>query len=307
MEDFSGKIKQAFLRADVLVQFIYINVGVFILVIALTLIFKLFNIDAGSFLVFLEMPSALPQFIRQPWTLLTYMFLHYDLLHILINMLWLYWFGRIFLTLFNGRQLGGLYVLGGIGGGLLYLIAFNVFPYFTNFPTTNYMLGASASVLAIVIAPAIAAPNYPLRLFIFGNIKLKYIAIVTVLLDIYFLSATPENAGGHLAHLGGALTGTLFAWQLAKGRDITRWINKCMDWFWNLFEKKPQMKVKYNQAKNRYKKYAKESAQTTEVKSETNSSSASNELDRILDKLKKSGYESLSSEEKKNLFNASNK
>jgi len=305
MAGFSDNLKKTFRQANVLMQFIYINIGVFIFVILFTLVCKLFNIDAGFILRYLEMPSTFYHFLRQPWTIITYMFLHYDLLHILFNMLWLYWFGRIFLTLFNGRQLGGLYILGGIGGGLLYLLAFNIFPYFDRFAQPSYMLGASASVLAIVVAPAITAPNYPLRLFIFGEVKLKYIAIISVLLDVYYLSVTPENAGGHIAHLGGALVGLLFSLRLSKGKDITLFINKGIDWFWNIFEKKPKMTVTYNNPKK------KSSSERTKSESRQRQNNKSNlqdedELNRILEKLKHSGYDSLSAEERKKLFNASN-
>jgi hypothetical protein len=200
--------------------------------------------------------------------------------------------------LFNGRQLGGLYILGGIGGGLFYMLAFTIFPYFDKFPDPSYMLGASASVLAIVTAPAVAAPNYQLRLFIFGNVRLKYIAIVTVLLDVYFLSTTGENAGGHIAHLGGALTGLCFALSLSKGRDISAWINKLIDKLINFFKPGPRMKVSRTGGKSGQTRKESDSDYNARKKKEAD------EIDRILDKLKKSGYESLSSDEKKSLFNA---
>ncbi|MCD7973796.1 MAG: rhomboid family intramembrane serine protease [Candidatus Azobacteroides sp.] len=300
MADFLDKLRKTFKQADVLMQFIYINIGVFIFARLFLLVCTLFNLNSGELLGYLEMPSSFSLFIRRPWTIFTYMFLHYDLIHILFNMLWLYWFGRIFLSFFNGRQLGGLYVLGGIGGGLLYLLSFNLFPYFESFPRPSFMLGASASVLAIVVAPAIVAPNYSIRLFIFGNVKLKYIVLITILLDIYFLSSTPENAGGHIAHLGGALIGMLFSWRLSKGKDITLFINKGIDIFWNLFSKKPKMKVRFNNTKTK-----KEATSDTHTASTANDNLKEEELNRILDKLKKSGYESLSTEEKKNLFHAS--
>lgn len=314
MVAFSDNVKNMrhkFLRADVLMQFIYINVAVFIVVIISLFIGKLAGKNIAGYFTYIELPSSFSVFIRQPWTLITYMFLHYDLLHILFNMLWLFWFGRIFLSLFNARQLGALYVLGGIGGGILYLLAFNLIPFFAN-QGLSYMIGASASVLAIVVAPAIVAPNYPLRLFIFGEVKLKYIVLITILLDIYFLSTTSgdmsgDNHGGHLAHLGGALVGFLFAWRLSKGKDITRWMSRCLDWFWNLLHKKPKMEVTFNNinpkksAKNKKQQTAQEK---TEAK-EDNNKVEEDELNRILDKLKQSGYENLSDEEKKKLFHAS--
>jgi len=295
--------RRKFLRADVLMQFIYINIAVFVLVIVTSLIGKLTSINIAGYREYAELPSSFNLFLRQPWTLVSYMFLHYDLLHIVFNMLWLFWFGRIFLSFFNARQLGALYMLGGIGGGLLYLVAFNLIPFFAN-QGVGYMIGASASVLAIVVAPAVVAPNYTLRLFFFGNVKLKYIVFVVILLDVYFLSMSPSNDGnhgGHLAHLGGALVGFLFAWRFSKGKDITRWISRCLDVFWNFLNKKPTMKVTINNAKT------KKQQQTTQnnTNSEKNDNTGEEELNRILDKLKQSGYENLSADEKKKLFNAS--
>jgi len=296
---FSDNLKMLFKKADVLLQFIYINIGIFIIIRISILICKLFNVEAGSFLNYLELPSSFFYFIRRPWTILTYMFLHYDLLHILFNMLWLYWFGKIFLIIFNGRQLGGLYVLSGIGGGLFYMLAFTVFPYFDKLPDPSYLLGASASVLAIVVAPAVAAPNFQLRLLIFGNIRLKYIAIATILLDVYFWSKNMDDAGSHIAHLGGALIGVWFALCLPKGKDITSPVNHLIDKLVIFFSPKPKMTVTYNNS-NR----TGQTRQETDPEYNARKKREEEELNRILDKLKKSGYESLSPDEKKNLFNA---
>ncbi|MDR2475185.1 MAG: rhomboid family intramembrane serine protease [Bacteroidales bacterium] len=300
-------LSRSFKRADILMQFISINIGVFVASLVIMLVCKLFNVSSAYLLDYIELPSELHLFVRQPWTLVTYMFIHYDFMHILFNMLWLYWFGRIFLFLFSGRQLGGLYILGGIGGAVAYLLAFNIFPYFEQF-SNRYLLGASASVLAIVVAPAVAAPNFSLRLLFLGKVKLKYIALFSVLIDIYYLSQTTDNPGGHIAHLGGALTGFLFARQLSKGKDITAFINKCIDSCWNFFQNKPKMKVTSNRTASQSSTH-KENAErmTSQPQSPTTYQQKINneEIDLILDKLKKSGYDSLSSEEKKSLFNAS--
>lgn len=220
-------------------------------------------------------------------------------MHILFNMLWLYWFGQLFLYFFSGKHLRGLYILGGICGGLLYMISYNIFPYFYPMVETSTLVGASASVLAIVVATAYREPNYPVRLFLFGTIRLKYLALIVVLTDLLFI--TSSNAGGHIAHLGGALAGLWFAASLSKGTDITAWINKILDGISSLFDKKtwkrkPKMKVHYgNYSREQdYDYNARKKAQSDEV-------------DRILDKLKKSGYESLTTAEKKSLFDASKK
>lgn len=220
--------------------------------------------------------------------------MHAGVMHILFNMLWLYWFGALFLSFFSAKHLRGVYILGGICGGLLYMAAYNIFPYFCPMTEYSFMLGASASVLAVVAATAYREPNYPIRLFLFGTIRLKYLALIVIGTDLLFI--TSSNAGGHIAHLGGALAGLWFAASLSKGADITAWINKSLDAVSSLFSskpRKPKMKVHYGTDKQKdYNYNARKKAQ-------------SDEIDRILDKLKKSGYESLTTEEKKSLFDAS--
>lgn len=225
--------------------------------------------------------------------------MHAGFMHILFNMLWLYWFGQMFLSFFSGKHLRGLYILGGICGGVLYMASYNVFPYFLPMVEVSTMVGASASVLAIVVATAYREPNYSVRLLLFGTVRLKYLALIVVLTDLLFI--TSANAGGHIAHLGGALAGLWFAASLSKGWDITSWINKLLDGITALFsaktwKRKPKMKVHYgnNNHEKDYDYNARKKAQSDEV-------------DRILDKLKKSGYESLTTEEKKSLFDASKK
>jgi hypothetical protein len=228
------------------------------------------------------------------------MFMHADVLHILFNMLWLYWFGTISLYFFTNKHLRGIYLLGGLCGGLLYILSYNTFPYFAEIVVHSPpLVGASASILAIVMATAYREPNYPVRLLLIGTVRLKYLALFVVLTDLLFL--TSDNAGGHIAHLGGALAGLWFAASLRKGTDITAWINSILDGIAWLFDKKtwrrkPKMKVHYGSGSTmREKDYdynARKKAQ-------------SDEIDRILDKLKKSGYGSLTTEEKKSLFDAS--
>ncbi|MEO4715074.1 rhomboid family intramembrane serine protease, partial [Phocaeicola vulgatus] len=232
-----------------------------------------------------------------PWSLLTYMFMHAGILHLLFNMLWLYWFGQMFLSLFSAKHFRGLYLLGGICGGLLYMIAYNVFPYFSDSLYYSYLLGASASVLAIVVATAVRAPEYRVNFMFIGTVRLKYVALFMVVTDLLFM--TSGNAGGHIAHLGGALAGWWFASGLSRGHDATSWINRCLDCFseglsFRRQSKKPKMKVHYGDKAKDYDYNARKKQQ-------------SEEIDRILDKLKKSGYNSLTTEEKKSLFDASKK
>ena len=287
-------LKETFRRGNIYIQLIYINAGVFILTTLLEVMLQLFNRSLEGAFEWLELPASLTRFIIQPWSILTYMFMHAGLMHILFNMLWLYWFGALFLNFFSAKHLRGLYILGGICGGLLYMAAYNIFPYFSPMIDYSFMLGASASVLAIVAATAYREPNYPIRLLLFGTVRLKYLALIVIGTDLLFI--TSNNAGGHIAHLGGALAGLWFAAGLSKGTDITSWINKILDAIVSLFSfkpRKPKMKVHYGT--NRQKDYDYNTRKKVQ----------SEEIDRILDKLKKSGYESLTSDEKKSLFDAS--
>lgn len=297
MGHFITDLKETFKRGNIYIQLIYVNAGAFILTSLLSVFLILFNRSSEPILRYLEMPASITSFLEQPWSLFTYMFMHAGVMHILFNMLWLYWFGSLFLYFFSAKHLRGLYVLGGICGGLLYLLAYNVFPYFRGVVDYSYLLGASASVLAIVVATAYREPNYQVRLLFFGAIRLKYIALFMILTDLLFM--TSSNAGGHIAHLGGALAGLWFAASLSKGRDVTAWINRVLDWISGLFsgkswkrKKKPTMKVHYNRSTKDFDYNARKKAESEEV-------------DRILDKLKKSGYDSLTTEEKKSLFDAS--
>ena len=290
-------LKENFRRGGIHVRLIYINVAVFILVALTGIVLQLFNLPPTGFLQWFELPASPANFLLQPWSVLTYMFLHANLWHLLFNMLWLYWFGGLFLQFFSSKHLRGLYLLAGICGGALYMLAYNVFPYFQHQVDYAFMLGASASALGIVAATAYREPNYPIRLLLIGTIRLKYLALIVIGLDVLFI--TSENAGGHIAHLGGALAGLWFAAGLSRGTDLTCWINQAADALAALFRprpRKPKMKVHYGAGTNeRQKDYdynARRKAQADEI-------------DRILDKLKKSGYESLTTEEKKSLFDAS--
>ena len=294
MGRFITDLKNDFRKGSISQQFIYINIGIFVLTALVSIVGMLFNVG-NSWVEWLELPAWLPQFIKQPWSLVTYMFLHANILHLLFNMLWLYSFGQLFLMFFSARHFRGLYFLGGLCGGLLYIVAYNVFPYFLPYIYKSYLLGASASVLAIVIATAVREPEYRVSLMLFGQIRLKYLALIVIVTDLLFV--TSNNAGGHIAHLGGALAGWWFAAGLQKGSDVTKWINIFIDWFWGIWKvkhapKKPKMKVHYGGRAGDYEYNARKKEQNDEI-------------DRILDKLKKSGYQSLTTEEKRRLFDAS--
>ena len=171
MAGFIDNLRSRYAAATVPVRFVMVNVAVFVIVRVLALVCLLFAVDAMPAIELLEMPSNPVKFLHQPWSVISYMFLHYDVMHILFNMLWLYWFGAMFHQIFGTRRFVGLYFLGGIGGALLYMLAYNVLPLFSS--TEGLLLGASASVLAIVAATAVRQPDYKVGLLFFGQISLK--------------------------------------------------------------------------------------------------------------------------------------
>ncbi len=290
-------LKQTFKQGNIVVRLIYINVAAFVVSTLLSVVLGLFTVSATEFLRNLYLPADLLQLLRRPWSIITYMFMHAGIWHLLGNMLWLYWFGKLFLYFFSAKHLRGLYVLGGLLGGLLFIVAYNIFPIFKGQLYSATLVGASASVLAIAIATAVREPEYLINLMFIGPVRLKYFALFIVLFDT--LSIGSSNAGGHMAHLGGALAGWWFVKGIGNGYDITHWINTCLDTIVGLFSKrkreprKPKMKV---HAAN---------SRVTDYEYNANKKQKSDEVDKILDKLKQSGYSSLSDEEKRRLFEAS--
>lgn len=306
MAGFIDNLRSRYAAATVPVRFVMVNVAVFVIVRVLALVCLLFAVDAMSAIELLEMPSNPVKFLHQPWSVISYMFLHYDVMHILFNMLWLYWFGAMFHQIFGTRRFVGLYFLGGIGGALLYMLAYNVLPLFSS--TEGLLLGASASVLAIVAATAVRQPDYKVGLLFFGQISLKWIAIVTIFIDV--ISIGSSNAGGHIAHLGGALTGAAFALADRRGTDITAWFNRAIDWIVNLTRRRPRVKVGnfHNSPFTRTKQQPRTDKQQYERDNGRRNSmtpAEEAEMDEILKKIKLSGYASLTAEEKRRLFEVS--
>jgi hypothetical protein len=202
-------------------------------------------------------------------------------------MLTLYWFSVIFLNYFDEKKLLNLYILGGIAGALFYILSFNLFPVFQTSLPVSVALGASASVLTIMIAISVFVPNNSVYIILVGPVKLKYIAIFFIFLDV--LSIPVDNAGGHIAHLGGAFFGWLFASQIKSGRDITKWFGNIMDALFSFLKPREKIKVSYRRPSD-------------EIEYNSQKLERQSEIDRILDKISKGGYESLSKEEKDILF-----
>lgn len=288
-----GEIKEelieSFKNGTTLTKLIYINLGVFLVISIAQALLGLFNVNT-EWVDSLMLPAQVSTFAHRPWSILSYMFFHKSFIHILFNLLMLYWFGKLFLQYCSQHDLVGLYILGGIAGGATYIIAFNLLPKFAPVIGLSLLLGASASVMAITIATAVFAPNQTMRLVLIGNVKIKWIALVSVLISLMQINA--ENAGGELAHIGGAVAGYIFAIEYKKGKNITDWINKILHRIANLIHgagRKPKMKVSYTTREN-------DQEYNYRKKQEND------DIDKILDKIKSSGYESLNDDEKGKLF-----
>ncbi len=290
------EIKNFFARGSVLARLIGFNVAIFVAVNLIRVFFFLWNVEgaADTMSQWLGISSNVHVVLHRPWTLITYMFLHFDFLHILFNMIILYVGGRLFSDFIGQDRLTATYLLGGLAGALFYILSFNVFPVFDEVVAFSLAVGASASVLAIFIAVAAYMPNYQLPLLLFGRIRLKYIAIFFVVLDL--ISIDHSNPGGHLAHLGGALWGYTYARLLRSGRDPAMVLGFYLEKLVRFFRKKPTMRVEYT--RERYvsdEEYNKQRADRQK------------KIDHILDKISKHGYDSLTSEEKQLLFKMGDK
>ena len=276
-------------------ELIEISIFKFVLMYLLQVVFFLFEMPLNTisdWLVFSKDPEDL---LYKPWSIITYAFLHQGIFHIFFNMLILYYFGNYFLIYFTPKRLLNFYFLGAIAGALVYLISYNFFPVFAGVGR-SYMLGASASVMAILVGIATKVPNLGVRLILIGTVKLWHIAAVFIVLDLVRMPM--GNAGGHLAHLGGALLGYLYVKQLDKGNDIGAWWESLSDRFVGMFssssKKKPFRTVHRNTT----------SRKTTAKKQDKGDKQK--RIDTILDKISKSGYDSLSKDEKDFLFKSGN-
>ncbi|MFT2008458.1 rhomboid family intramembrane serine protease [Pontibacter sp. 13R65] len=295
-------IKQAFRQPNnTLKQLILINIIVFVVLIVLRTILVLVS-NAGIYsmlMSFIALHSSLVTFLTRPWTLITYFFTHEGFLHIIFNMLNLYWFGQLIREYLGDKKLLSLYVYGGIAGGLLYMLSYNLIPFFAARAFDSVMIGASASVLAIVVGAATLLPNFTFNLILIGPVRIKYIALFLVILSIS--GAVGDNAGGNIAHLGGAVLGWVFVKQLQSGRDLGRPLHAFLDFITRIFTRRPHLTVTHRRSKVAVANGAKG------MKTNASGKPSQTEIDLILDKISSSGYESLSKEEKQKLFMASQK
>ncbi|TDB58089.1 rhomboid family intramembrane serine protease [Arundinibacter roseus] len=294
--------RREFTKTDnTLVRIILINTVVFLALLLVKVIFTLGqSSEAYVWLIdMLRLPASPREFVVKPWTIITYFFTHEEIFHILFNMLFLYWFGRLVDEYLGSKRLIALYVLGGIAGGIAYMGIYNLLPYFHSQVASSQMLGASAAAFSVAVGASTLLPNYTFNLIFLGPIRIKYIAFFYIVLSL--AQSIGPNAGGNLAHLGGAFTGYMFIKLLQNGTDLGKPLYALMEFWSRLFKKRPPMKVTYRQKEvHRTSTFYSAAPSPTSVEMPDQ-----DEIDAILDKISKSGYESLTREEKQKLFKAS--
>lgn len=272
-------------------KLILLNVLCFILPLFFNTVLFLFNIQTDFYLGWFELSASWSELLFKPWTLVSYSFMHSGFFHLFWNMYLLFFASRLFLNLFTPKTFFNLYFLGVIVGGLTFMLSYALFPAFQN--SNPIMIGASAGVMAVFIFMSTYSPDLEVRLILF-NLKLRYLGIAFVLLDV--VQIPYGNAGGHIAHLGGAALGFFYARRLSQGVDIGEPFGNTIDSIINMFKKKPKMKTVYKKQKYSH-------AGTSSNKKDD----FQKRIDEILDKISVSGYESLSQEEKDFLFRAGKK
>jgi membrane associated rhomboid family serine protease len=296
------EFKNAFQRPNhAHVQLIIINVAVF-LVLGVFYVFSTASGYTGIFETLhsqLAIPALFSSFIAKPWTIITYAFVHdlTGIFHILFNMLVFYWFAKLFIEYLGSDKLVAIYVLGAVAGGLFYLMVYNTIPFYAERIPIHGMVGASAAVYAVLVATATLLPDYTFFLLFIGPVRIKYIALIYIVIS--FLGSVGSNAGGNIAHLGGALMGYVYIRQLQVGVNWGSWVTAVLQWIKGLFSSQPKVKVTYRNYGSSTKK--------SETASPAMNKASQEEIDAILDKISDRGYESLTKEEKEKLFNASKK
>ncbi len=289
-------IKHEFRSGNMLTRLIIINIGIF-MVTALTKAFvpTFYN---GTLIHWIALPSSFMDFLYKPWTLFTHMFIHSGFWHIIWNMLIFYWFGRIVGDLIGDRHMLPIYLLGGLAGAAGVLLSYQVVPQYIG----SYAIGASAAVMALVIVAGIINPNHEIRLLFLGIVKIKFIILFIIFMDLIGIG-NKDNTGGHIAHIFGMLMGWFYMVQMGHGNDLGYKVTNITDKVFGLFDgegrpqrKKSPLKVKFKSDKIKT---------MSERRADANNTQA--QVDQILDKIKLKGYESLSDAEKDILFKASKK
>lgn len=294
MASIKDEIKETFKSGDYLTKVIYVNTAVFLVLIIFQAIFYLFKLSDTLFYPgnWLVLPSNIEVLLKRPWTIISYMFVHEGFRHFIINIIMLYFSGRIFMNFFNQKSLLSVYLLAGICGGALYVIAYNAFPLLREYAPYSTNRGASAAIMGILLAAAFYKPNEEIHLLlissIFGPIRLIYIAMFLFVIDIANIPQG-ENIGGQIAHIGGAIYGMYFGLKMKKGQYVGKGFEHILDSVFTMFKPRKKLKVTHKKPVDDYQYNAQKAASQAEI-------------DRILDKISKHGYDSLTKSEKEILF-----
>ncbi len=294
MSNIQNELKETFRKGNMLTKLIFINVGVFIVIFFISLFIP-------EIVRYISVPGNFGTLLRRPWTLLTYMFVHEGFWHLLMNMLWLFWFGKMFLLYFTDKQMSAVYLMGGFAGAFLHLGINYLLPS----GQQVMILGASAAVMSVVFAVVVYKPDFIINLIFIGPVKIKYIGIIAFLLD--FMGLLGNLKGGiaasdgiaHTAHIGGAAFGLWFGYSMKKGTDITRAFNNFLNNIFSVFSSKNS--ISHRMKISRTDKFSgPKPASDWDYNSQK--ADTQKEIDRILDKISKKGYGSLSKKEKDFLF-----
>lgn len=296
------ELKRFFRSGSALSVFLLINIGIWILIQAAKVLLFFFihpeNQVLNNYILHnFAVPASLQTLAGKPWTAFTYMFLHLEFWHLLFNMLWLYWFGRIFTEFLSDRNLVAVYLLGGLAGGLVFILSFNMFPVFEEMVPVSFALGASASVMAIVSAISFYVPQYQIQLLFFGRVRILYLAIILFVFDFFMIPS--GNAGGHLAHIGGAVFGFLYTQFYRLSRSGT------MDPGYQSFRNR--FRSRFSGKKSGYYEPGNAGRPVSDEQYNRNKAEQQRRVDEILDKISKGGYDCLTREEKEFLFKSSNR
>lgn len=282
-----------FMATSVPLKLVIINFAIFIALRLIGIIAMIGGWDINAVVDYLALPSPLDILAQHPWTAVTYMFTHYEVFHIIFNMLTLYWFGKMLLLRCSNRQLVWLYIYGGLLGATFFLVGAQLFD-----GVGGWLLGASSAVIAIVIATAVLMPDFRISLFLIGSIQIKWVAIAAFL--FFALGLVGDNAAAHITHFGGMTMGIIFALLLKNRIDITRPLNNLFDYI-SSFIKRCLIRKNNLRSKPKFKFKSKASDTSTPA----SHADDRRNLDAILDKIKHSGYTSLSADERKQLFDIS--
>lgn len=299
----SNNLRYKLSTATVSEKLIAVNVAVFVLFFLFRTVAFLFQFPDDLLLEWFVFPKELGEFLMKPWSIITYAFLHSGIWHILSNMLILYFSGIYFLNYFSEKKLLNFYFLGAIFGALLYMLSYNLFPAFSGLGR-SYLLGASAAVMSVLVGIATHIPNMRMRLILIGSVKLWWIAAFLVVLDM--IQIPISNPGGHIAHLGGAAFGYVYAVQLGKGNDFAAGFEKLIDWFGSFSGSSSSASTSAGRRSNLKTVHRKRKPSGSSFHSapRRNKKEEQERVDAILDKISKSGYDSLTKQEKDYLFNA---